>query len=291
MADTPEEDVDVIDEQAEAELAAGYVTEAAPKAPAVAEAVAVAKPVAAQPPAAEAKAEAPAAAPQPTYAQVTVQELEDFRRAAVEAANLRNELSRIHGIVGSVKKDHESLAARMKAAPAGVTVDIPADAFAELEQGFPEVAALIRPAIEKSLKGIKGAPAAAATDLDAMQKVAHAEFVQRQVEVLDDSHPTWRADIGAPTDAAHPFRAWLAKQDAAYAKRVGETYSAAVIGRAIDRFKAETAPKPPPQAVTPPRIVARNDRIRSAVQPKGDGGLPPPSKTENDDFLDGWKTG
>lgn len=229
---------------------------------------------------------------EPKFARITEEDLASLRAAAAKTATMEAQLSKAFGTMGNLKQVVDRLQTQ---APAGVNVEIPPDAFAELEQDFPEVAAKIRSGIEKTLKGVKGNTAAAVPDLDAMGSVARAEMVKREIDTLDETHPGWRENIGAPQDSAHPFRAWLVRQPAEYQKRINSTYSSAVIGRAIDRYETEkkAAEAPPPGTrPTAPRIVARNDRIRAAVQPRGDGGgMPPPSRTENDEFLDGWKTG
>lgn len=285
MADPNEIEQEEDDKEALAALADGFSADVPPpKTVAKAEE----EPKAAEPP----KQEEPvAAAPraEPKFAQITEEDLATLRAAAAKTATLEGQLSKAFGTMGNLKQVVDRLQTQ---APAGVNVEIPPDAFAELEQDFPEVAAKIRSGIEKTLKGVKGG--APAPNIDAMGDVARAELVKREVDTLDETHPGWRQTIGAPQDSAHPFRAWLVKQPAEYQQRINSTYSSAVIGRAIDRFETEKkAAEAPPPATRPtaPRLVARNDRIRAAVQPRGDGGTPPPPRTDNDEFLDGWKTG
>lgn len=119
--------------------------------------------------------------------------------------------------------------------------------------------------------------------------------VQYQLEQLEDLHPTWREIVGTVDsdgkhDSNNEFRKWLGTQPAEYQHKINHANSASVVSRAIDKFNAAKAT--PPKAETPaPKIAARNDRIRAAIQPRGDGGQPASSKSADDEFSEGFRTG
>ena len=92
---------------------------------------------------------------------------------------------------------------------------------------------------------------------------------------------------GGQPDPEHPFRKWLATKDADYQNRINGSESAFTIGRAINLFRKETT-QPKPNGT--PRDTGRAERIRAAIQPKGDNAGAPPGKTDQDAFLEGFNS-
>jgi hypothetical protein len=196
--------------------------------------------------------------------------------------------------------------------PKGTPVELPADLVAELEEEFPELAGHIRTAIERAFKGMTGTAApekkadaktetpadSKATDQATNDQLVRDAVVALQIEALEDAHPTWREIVGAVDSAGkydpeNPFRKWLATQPTDYQTKINSTNSAMVIGRAIDTFlahQAEQAKKTTP-ATPVPHAQARKDRIAAAVQPRGAGGNPTPSKSADDEFNEGYREG
>ena len=84
------------------------------------------------------------------------------------------------------------------------------------------------------------------------------------------------------------FRRWLATKGTAYEARISGSESSDEIGRAIRLFQTET--KGSPKAAATPRDTARAERIRGAVQPRGDNAGAPPGKSDDDEFLAGFNS-
>jgi hypothetical protein len=280
------------EKQAALEFGAGF-TEESPPPEAPAAAIVEPKPETTPAPKVEPKiaAKAPAVVETkaPKYVQITEEQFASLQAAASKTVAIEAQMSKAFGTIGDVQQTVKKLQA---ATPAGASIEIPKDAFAEMEKDFPELAAQMRMGLEKSLKGVRGTAAGQAADPDAVGKLVTAETVKLQIEALEDAHPTWREIVGAVDsagkhDQANPFRQWLAKQPAAYQAKINATNSATIIARAIDKFQADT--KPAAKTTPAPKAAARNDRIRGAIQPRGDGGQPAPAI--KDDFAEGFREG
>lgn len=233
----------------------------------------------------------PEPAPAPEYIQITKSDWDRVTAAADKTAGIEGQLAKVFGTVGNVKQIVDQLKA---ATPQGVAIEMPADLLSELEEEYPELAPRLKGVFEKAFKGIRGtAPAAAQIDPEAIGKAVTDRYVKAEAEALDDAHSDWREIVGAVSDgnydANHPFRKWLATQAADYQTKVNTTNSSAVISRAIDRFKAANPASAPKQPA--PKDTARQDRIRAALTPKGDGGQPGGAKTADDYFNEGFAGG
>lgn len=295
------------EKQARDDFSAGYASEQPPpKKTVAAEAEPEPKAASEPEPKAETKVEAPAAEtpPAPKYIQVTQEDWDALKTAANKTAGHETQLSKAFGTLGDLQQIIRKLQSQT---PQGLTVELPADVVSEMEDDFPELAGHFKKGLEKALKGIKGtAPAAATTtatattsqtaDPEAVQKMVKEAAMTHELEALEDAHPTWRAIVGAVNaegkyDANNDFRKWLAKEDAAYQQKVNSTNSSAIISRAIDKFQSSKTAAPTTPAKPAAHIVARNERVRGAIQPRGDGGQPAPTKTADDDFREGFRTG
>lgn len=246
---------------------------------------------------AKAPVEEKSAVPAPKFVQITQEQFDSLLASAKKTEGIEAQLSKVFGTVGNMKQVVDRLQA---ATPAGMSIEIPKDAFAEMEKDFPELAKHTRDGLEKVLKNIKGTgPATGATiDPEAVQKVVNAAYAraetQRQVNALDRAHPTWREIVGAVDghdkhDPNNPFRKWLAKQPAEYQHKINSTDFADDITDAINKFLAATKAPVQPAPKTAPKIAARKDRIQAAMQPKGDGGQPAPRNSADDDFKSGFQ--
>lgn len=249
----------------------------------------------------EQKPEEPAA---PKYVQITEEDFQSLKAAAGKVASLEQQQSRVFGTMGNLRQQFDKLSA-------GAKVEISDEDFAELAEEFPELAGLTRKAFERVFKkiGVNGAekPAekptgeagSAAPDPDAIKKAVEEARRADELAALDDAHPGWRELVGGANDAENPFRKWLANQPKEYYDLINNTQSAAITSRAIDRFKASTAPngaataKPAAASSKPAEATAREDRLRSAIQPRGAGGAPSgsPQKTPHDEFREGFESG
>ena len=226
----------------------------------------------------------------PEYVQVTAKDWAEIKAAAAKTASYDQQLSKAFGTIGNIQKIVNGL---QTATPVGRKVEIPKDAFASMEKDFPEIAQQMRGALEATLSGLHGTGGADAPAVDIEAKMA-AYAAKRELESLEDAHPDWREIVGAvdvsqeQPDPNNAFRRWLSTKDVAYQTRVNNTQSSAVISRAIQAFQNETKPAPKPAAT--PRDTARAERIRGAVQPRGDGALAPAGRSEDDDFLAGFNS-
>lgn len=222
----------------------------------------------------------------PEYVQITRKDFDEFRAAASKTASYDQQLSKAFGTIGNLSKIVNGLQTQT---PKGFKVEVPKESFAKLTKDFPELAE----AVQEALSGIKGTGTdPAPVDDETFARRLSEAIEARELKALEEDHKDWRNVVGAvgadeKPDPEHPFRAWLATKDAAYQKRVNETLSAAVISREIDRFRAETKTASEPKPVDP-KMQQRTDRIRAAVQPKGDGGAPAASNTREDAFAAGF---
>jgi hypothetical protein len=290
MADEKPDDAAVAEAQENADFDSGFGVKPAEKIPAKE------KPEPAATPRAEAKpAPKPEAKPEPKYIQVTEADWAEVRAAAAKTASYDSQLSKAFGTIGNLQKLVNGL--QPQATPAAVPaaarkVEISKAAFAEMEKDFPELAQQTRAALEAALSGLPGHGAndVDATKIEAMLVTWHTK---REVRALEEDFPDWREIVGAvdvtkeQPNKDNPFRKWLGSKDTAYQNRINGSESAQVIGRAIRLFQNETKAAPAKPAATP-RDTARAERIRSAVQPRGDNAGAAPGKTDDDEFVAGF---
>lgn len=230
--------------------------------------------------------------PKPEFVQITKEQLARFEAAAEKSGTFETQLAKAFGTIGGMKQIVEQLQAKT---PEGGVITIPDDAFAEMED-FPDIAKGMRSALEKTLKGVRGTgDTKAIVDPEVVNKIVMEGIKQREMETLVDTYPDWQDIVGAvdSADKANPdnaFRKWLGTKTADYQTKINGTHSASVLARAIDEFKTATkVVAPPPPKKEDPKKVVRQNRIAGAVQPRGDGNAPQPSKTAEDEFDAGYQ--
>jgi hypothetical protein len=275
------------DRAAQAEFDAGVAMEAGIKAkPEALEPEPAAKPV-------PVVAENVAKPPELKYIRITEDQFASLNAAAAKTATFEQQLSKAFGTIGNMQKVVNGLQA---STPRGLKVEIPKDAFAAMAKDFPELAEHTRAGLEATLRGLTGtAPATADIDPERMKHLVNEHVIQLETEALEDAFPDWRIIVGAvdiskqQPDSNNQFRKWLNTKPAAYQAKVNGTNSAAVLSRAIQAFQSETkeAPKATPGSPSL-KDQLRTARIQAAVKPRGDGGQAPPSRTEDDDFAEGF---
>lgn len=293
--------VDLEDDR-DVDFDAGFTNEAKPEKPADAAVVIPADGSTPVVPAAEAQtavvpaAEAAAVIEAPKYVQVTQAQWDALQAAAARTEGIDKRIR--DTILGTVGDLEQKIIKKLQATtPAGSLVELPADIVSELEKDFPELAPLIKKTLEKAAKGLRGTGDQAETpDPKRWQTMVQEASLLYQKEALEDVYPQWREIVGPVTDGKHDpnneYRKWLATQPAEYQHKVNNTNSAQVISRSIDQYmKAKETPKVPANTTTPAKTVARHNVIKGAVQPKGDGGQPAPTKTAEDEFEDGFVHG
>jgi hypothetical protein len=292
MAD--ESETALADAEADADFASGFPAAKVEKPPAAAAAAAAAATPPAKPDAPRPAATPRAAViPPPEYVQITKADWDEMRVAATKTNSHEGQLSKAFGTLGKLQQLVTSLHTQTAT---GRKVEIPKDAFAAMERDFPELAQQTRAALEAALSGMPGSGGAAAEpDLTGVEKLMATYTAKREVEALEDAYPEWRKIVGAvdvtreQPDKNNPFRKWLGTKDAAYQNRINSSESAQIIGRAIRLFQFETKAGPAKPAPSP-RDVARADRIRGAVQPRGDNAGTPAGKSDDDEFLAGFSS-
>lgn len=238
----------------------------------------------------------PRAEEPPEHVQISAKEWADVRAAALKTASYDAQLAKAFGTIGNLQKlVNEQRARATEQAPdkpAARAFKIDPESFAEMRRDFPELAAQTQAAIEKALSGLP----AGANDADQakIESLLAQYTAKREIEALEDAFPDWRQIVGAVNvrageqpDPENPFRKWLAGKDETYQDRINNSSSAAVMGRAIRTFQKETAAAAKP-AATPQRDTARADRIRAAVQPRGDNAGAAPANTSEDAFAAGF---
>lgn len=246
-----------------------------------------AKPEPAAPESAPAKVEE-----KPEYVQIGKKEWDEVRAAAAKTASYDAQLSKLFGTTGNLQSNLQKLTATKPATEVPRKVELPKDAFAAMERDFPELAQQTRAALEAALAGI---PAGSDIDAAKVEGMLATFAAKREIEALEDDYPEWRKIVGAvditreQPDANNPFRLWLATKDATYQARINGSESAAVIARAIRTFQTETKAPPALPAKTP-RSDARAERLKEAVQPRGDNAGAAPGKSDDDEFLAGFNS-
>lgn len=244
---------------------------------------------------AEAKVEAKAEAKAPPLALPPVEKTEYVRITKKDWEAVQGQFSKAFGTIGNMQKTMNGLQERT---PAGRKVEIPASAFAEMEKDFPELAQQVRAAMEAGMSGMAGTgpPAEADTSrYDEARAKDRQDKLDEQLADLEDAHPDWKRIVGAidartqKADPNNAFRRWLGTKDAAYQKRMNESESATFISRAIERFQAETKGTRAAAPATS-RDDARADRIRGALQPRGDHAGAAAGPSEDEDFMAGFNS-
>lgn len=280
-------DTTVVDDKAmDADFGAGFSGEKSVEKPATKPD----RPEPAAPEAAPAKAEE---AP-PEYVQVTRKDWDDVKAAAARTASYDGQFSKIFGTVGNIQKMLNEARAKPADTPAARKIAIDPAAFAEMSRDFPELAQQTKAALEAALSGLPSG----ASDVDPakLESMLSQYQARREIEALEDAWPDWRTIVGAvdvskeQPNPDNPFRKWLGTKDAAYQQRINGSESAQVIGRAIRLFQNETKAVPAKPAAATPRDTTRADRIRAAVQPRGDNAGAASGKSDDDEFLAGFNS-
>ena len=243
----------------------------------------------------EPKVEAKVEAKAPPLALPPVEKPEYVRITKKDWEAVHGQLSKAFGTIGSMQKTMNGLQERPTT---GRKVEIPQSAFAEMEKDFPELAQQVRAAMEAGMSGMSGtgpAPEADTSRYDEARAKDRQEKVAEQMADLEDAHPTWRTIVGAidartqRPDPNNAFRRWLGTKDASYQKRLNDSESSTFISRAIERFQAETKGTRAAAPATS-RDDARSDRIRDALQPRGDNAGAAAGPSDDDAFLEGFNS-
>lgn len=240
----------------------------------------------------------PAPAPAtPKYVQITQEQLDSLMATAARIEEIKatatTQIDKAFGKIGGVERLISDL---QKATPAGQSVQISEDDFAELAEDYPELAemqlkGLTRVLAKMNVRGVANSDSFDPEKLNALvtQRMEPAlKGVEQQVEqkvqsiLLGREHKDWREVVGQP-DAQNEFRKWLATQPGEFQKELNTTYDAEVISGALTKFKASVKAKA--------AISQRQSRISAAVNEKGAGGSADAPADDDDDFNEGFRKG
>jgi hypothetical protein len=286
---TTEEDPAAVAAKEDADFASGFPAPEKPAEP-PANTDKPTDPPAKREPKAPVRATQQAAPEKPEYVQITRKDWEEIK---ARTASHDGSFAKAFGTLGNLQKLVNGF---QQQTPAGRKVEVPKDAFADMERDFPELAQHTRNALERALAGVTGTGANDADTGTKLEDMLASYTAKRELEALEDAYPEWKAIVGAvditkeQPPADNPFRKWLATKDIAYQTRLNSSQSAAVISRAIRTFQNETKAARPPAATTRPRDDARAGRIRDAVQPRGDNAGTPAGKTDDEEFVAGFNS-
>ena len=242
----------------------------------------------------EAKAPEAAVPPveKPEYVRVTRKQLEKWEATSTSH---EGQLSKAWGTIGNLQKVVNDLQAKT---PAGGKV--PKAAFEKMARDFPELAEANHEALEAVFASMVGTGGGgngdtAKWDTLAAERKAEKDAAEKaQLIELQYAHPRWREIVGAvppgtPPDAKNPFRKWLASKGVAYESHLNESNSASVIGNAIVMFQIETKGTRA-AGFTNQRDDDRSERIREAVQPRGDHQGASAGPSDDEEFLSGFNS-
>lgn len=246
-----------------------------------------AKQPAAEPPAAE-------------YVQLTKQNHDLLMGVAAEIPGLKRQLASAHGNIGHLTKTINEVTAKLQS---GDPIDPNDEDFAELKENYPELHATLLAGLgrftkrshanrnpSKDKKGEEAAKTPQDRDPDAERKAEG----ERQQALIAEEYPDWVQIIGRHDDPTNEFRQWLMTQPEDYRERINKTRNGIVIIRAIDKFTAHkesaaASTSRPREEERKPEAPARNERLREAVQPRGDGGVGRSSaKTGEEELMEGF---
>jgi hypothetical protein len=239
--------------------------------------------------------------PEVKFRQITEAEYTALMAASTQIEQIRADQARIRdtaaGKIGGLER---TLATLQAATPAGTTVEITDDMFADLKKEYPELGDLVLKGMRNVAGKLKGTAPAVAPDPTQIDTTLTNRLVALQIEGLDDERPNWR-EVTGPVNSNTPYRQWLAKQPAEYQAKLGSTNSAAIISRSITKFETDAAAeKTAADAVTAAaekaaaaKLVKKPTRqqvLEAAATPRGAGGHTPAVAAE-DDFAAGFKNG
>ncbi len=260
----------------------------------------VKEPVIEEPPKPEDVVVVPVVVPaKPQYVRLTKEELDLLKTRAGKVDGLESRVAKFEGSMPKAEQIVQQVIDAVKAqTPAGTEIDpqVLADAFADQEKDFPELAGQNRKAIEHILKHLRGTIGTAASPAPPVDVNAAIEKVllNREVAALAKAYPDWSDIVGRPLPGTTEvrdtdFRKWFAKQPAEYQQEIGTTKSPAEIQAAIKLFKSSAAAPPSPTPTA--RAAARRAVIEDAVTPRGDGSTPPLNApmSADDAFASGFK--
>ncbi len=209
---------------------------------------------------------------------VTKAELAEIKKAIEDAAKTS---SKAFGTAGKVQQ----LVNELRAQADGTQTRTASEALGKLKGQFPELGEAIEAVMA-------GQPKPQTIDDDTFQKKVAEATNKREMKFLTRDFPTWQQIVGSPPMPGHPpvetpFRQWLAGKDEDFRSDLLETDSPSEIAYAIRLFQRET--KTPAKSTPRPVTDDRAERLRDAVQPRGDSAATPTTNPREDAFAAGFR--
>jgi len=222
----------------------------------------------------------PEPAPEVEYAQITKSDYESIQSKLAELETLKAEqaskFDKAFGALGGLKQSIESFRNQSTG-----EIEISPEDFAELRANYPEVADDLDNGLKRVLSKMKGGttdPAVVERMVQErlapeLQKIS-SEFQGKLIEIqLESAHSDWKEVV-----TNKEFTDWMDKEG------LTDSNDPKVVNSYISKFKSSSKPK----EVKEEKPSSRQQRFSAAVNPKGNGANPTPSKTEYDDFLSGY---
>lgn len=227
---------------------------------------------------------------EPKYVQVTE---EDWNRVteALKSVN-PGALDKAFGKIGEVQRALQAIQAQT---PSGQAVELTDEDFADLAAEFPELAALTKTAMNKSLSKLRGTgadPSLIKSVVDEGLSARQQAERQEQMGLVEEEYADWREQV-----SSQEFADWMKTQPERYQRRLGRAWDADTVLGALDKFQEHKAAQATEAERTARENAAkaaqqqtRQQRIQAAVTPQGAGGQPPPRTPEDDDFAAGYNS-
>lgn len=196
---------------------------------------------------------------------------------------------KMNGDIGDINRRLKALEPQPKPADAPVDDELTAALNLAEQAGkdFPELAgplvAALRVMGNKASQPAptQSAPAMSAEEISALAqqaatKAADEARVAMAQEALAEEHPDWTTVRNTPQ-----FQTWFATKPAEYQERLNTTWNPAVVSRSLSEYKESLRAK-----------QQKQDRLTSAITPRGVPTPPTPSKLSDDEgFTRGYNKG
>lgn len=226
---------------------------------------------------------------EPVLAKITDEDWKKTMASATKideiAAALEQRFGAAFGKIGGLE---QTVRALQTATPAGHAIEITDEDFKEMQQDFPDLAAMQIKGLNRALSRLKGTgpatvdPAVIETLVD--QRVQHREE-QRAMEQMTSRRADWKEIVG-DQEKPTPYRTWLSQQDTDYQALVAGTWDPEVIDKSIDTFLKQQAK---PQAPKGKPGDSRREMLVGGIAPRSAGGSHPKARTEEDEMMDGFR--
>lgn len=237
----------------------------------------------------EAKATPPAETPE--YVQLTKADHEKLLALVGEVPAIKAENKRLFDTAFGKLGGMQQLVEQLKTSTAaGAAVTVTKEDFAELAEAYPELAELQLKGLNAALSKMKAVGTGGAEAPPPIDTAGIATSVEQRVEQKLElkrfarKHPDWKEVV----DSAD-FKAWIAAQPADVQKGYQESWDSDVTIPILDSFKATRKPAKQ-DAPDTSAVSTRQQRLSSAVPPRGTGGHGQQQPSEDDEFLSGFNS-